>query len=115
MMLLSAGDRDRLIACMRLWERPGTAAERDAAAAAAVRILKNRGLSRESGLAPAPFREPPVCMWRATCSELQKRVDELGPFERQFVADLPKFPRLSPKQLTVLQKIAARVLGSPVA
>jgi hypothetical protein len=54
-------------------------------------------------------------MWRTTCSELQKRAGELRPFERQFVADLPRFQRISTKQRYVLNEIASRVLRKRTA
>lgn len=108
---LSKHDRDRLIACLMLWQRPGTPAERDAAAAAALRILDSRGLSWEAVIAPATRREPLFSTWRATCAELAKRPDDLRRWERKFVEDLPGFARISTKQRWVLGEIASRVLG----
>jgi hypothetical protein len=81
------------------------AGERDAAGLAAHRMLQQHGLKRE----------PLHSTWRRVCAELAIRPDGLRPWERSFVADLPKFPRLSSKQRYVLQEIAARVLGRPVA
>jgi hypothetical protein len=85
-----------------------------AAAAAAQRILKQADLSWSDILSdkPAPYREPLIgTTWRTTCVELQKRQGSLRAWERGFVADLPRFQRLSTKQRYCLKEIADRVLG----
>jgi hypothetical protein len=92
------------------------AGERDAAAMAAHRLLQQHQITWPDLLARPPVRREPLHgTWRTTCAELASRPDDLRPWERSFVADLPKFPRLSTKQRYVLQEIAARVLGSPVS
>jgi hypothetical protein len=87
--------------------------ERDAAALAAHRILVKAGMTWSEILAVRPIehREPLMRRWRTTCAELQKRQGDLRPWERGFVADLPRFQRLSTKQRYCLSEIAQRVLG----
>lgn len=110
--ILPKRDRERLIGCLELWARPGTASERDAAAAAALRILEARGLTWHQVIAPAPHREPLFGTWRSTCRQLAARPYDLRSWERKFVEELPAFPRLSSKQRYVLKQIADRVLGA---
>jgi hypothetical protein len=115
MTALSARDRERLIACVLLWARPGTAAEREAAAAGAQRILQTRGLTWEDVISTPPKDEPLIATWRATCAALANRPGDLRPWERRFITDLPRFQRISPKQRSALNEIAVRVLGEYVA
>lgn len=113
---LTDAQRVRLIGCLRLWQHPETApAERNAAMAGALRILKARDLDWDELIARPLHHEPLHSTWRGVCAELAARPDDLRPWERLFVADLPKFSRLSSKQRYVLQEIAVRVLGRPVA
>jgi hypothetical protein len=90
------------------------AGERDAAALAATRILKAARLSWDDLLRrpePTEHREPLLGTWRTTCVALQKRQDSVRTWERKFVADLPRFLRISSKQRYILAEIADRVLG----
>jgi hypothetical protein len=88
------------------------AGERDAAALAATRMLKQHGATWDALLLqPAPQREPLHSVWRDTCAALSKRPNDLRQWERTFVADLPRFHRISTKQRYVLNEIAKRVLG----
>jgi hypothetical protein len=89
------------------------AGERDAAGLAAHRLLQKRGLSWEDALTPQPVerRLPEHTTWRTTCARLMENPRALRPWERSFVADLPKFPRISVKQRYILNEIATRVLG----
>lgn len=50
--------RDRLILCLRLFECPGTTGERDAAYAAAVRILRAHGLDWNDVIVPPALTRP---------------------------------------------------------
>jgi hypothetical protein len=86
--------------------------ERDAAALATTRILANTGLSWSHILAvePDPHREP-LIGWRQTCAALLQRQGRLRTWERKFVAGLPAFHRISPKQRGILGEIASRILG----
>lgn len=89
------------------------AGERDAAALAACRILKATGLSWGDLLRspePAEHREPLLGTYRTTSIELQKRQNMLRAWARKFVADLPRFPRISSKQRYILAEVAERVL-----
>jgi hypothetical protein len=109
---LLAPDRARLAKVLPL---PGSdkAGEVTAAAAAAHRILVKAGLTWSDILSlNAPEHQEPLRgTWRATCSELQKHEGDLRPWERGFVADLPRFQRLSTKQRYCLNEIASRVLA----
>ena len=88
------------------------AGERDAAGLAAHRLVQRHKLSWKDLLTkPAEHREPLQSTWRATCADLMERAAELRPWEKKFVADLPKFQRLSTKQRYVLAEIADRILG----
>jgi hypothetical protein len=115
MTSLPALERTRLAKQLAL-RGSDKAGERDAAGLAAHRLLQQHDLTWSDLLLPAPVkREPLHSTWRRVCAELATRPDGLRPWERSFVADLPKFPRLSSKQRYILQEIATRVLGSPVA
>lgn len=82
------------------------------AARTAERLRRDAGVTWQELLAPSPVkREPLHGTWRTTCAELAKRPNDLRPWERKFVADLPAFPRISTKQRYVLSEIAKRVLG----
>jgi hypothetical protein len=86
--------------------------ERAEAARRADAIVKAAGLDWHQLLTPArAHREPQHGTWRTTCAELQKRPGGLRTWERAFVADLPKFSRISTKQRYILDEIARRVLG----
>jgi hypothetical protein len=60
---------------------------------------------------PLPKRQPYHGRWRAVCRRLAERPEDLRPWERAFVADLPAFPRISTRQRYALRVIAERVLG----
>jgi hypothetical protein len=79
--------------------------------AGVVRILKARNIDWDELIAPPPHREPLMGTWRTTCAELASQPDNLRPWERHFVADLPKFRRLSAKQRYILNTVAERVFG----
>jgi hypothetical protein len=111
MTWLSTLERNRLPKLLALLGSD-KAGERDAAGLAAHRMLQQHDLTWSDLLIPAPVkREPLHSTWRTTCTELAKRGGDLRPWERLFVAELPKFPRISTKQRHCLQSIAGRVLG----
>jgi hypothetical protein len=115
MSSLPTRERNRLAKLLALLGSD-KAGERDAAGLAAHRLLQQHGIAWSDLLVPAPAkRELLHSTWRRVCAELAARPDGLRPWERLFVTDLPKFPRLSSKQRYVLYEIAARVLGRPVA
>jgi hypothetical protein len=88
--------------------------ERDAAVLAATRLLQRHRMrwSELLTIPPTQVREPLYSTWRKTCARLMEQPGRLRPWERSFVADLPRFPRISTKQRYVLCEIADRVLGS---
>ncbi len=112
MSALAQSDRTKLMKLLALLgsDHPG---ERDAAGLAAHRLLQKRGLAWEEVLNPRPVerRLPEFGTWRTTCARLMENPRVLRPWERNFVADLPNFPRISVKQRYVLNEIAKRVLG----
>jgi hypothetical protein len=88
-----------------------------AAAAALQRVLEQAGLTWAQIIVdPADtHREPLRGRWRGVCAELQAKPGSLRPWERTFVADLPRFKRISTKQRYVLNEIASRVLHGGAA
>jgi hypothetical protein len=111
MTALPAPDRAKLAKLpLPASDKPG---EVVAAAAAAHQILDKAGLSWGDILTvkPPEHREPFLGTWRTTCAELRKRPGDRRPWERSFVADLPRFQRLSVKQRYCFKEIADRVLG----
>ncbi len=103
----------RLLAVLRLAEKPGTAGERAGAESALGRMVVHEADTFRSLLATAraPHREPLHGTWRTVCAELATRPGALSPWERSFVASLPNLPRISTKQRYTLLAIAGRVLG----
>jgi hypothetical protein len=79
-----------------------------------VKLLTKAGLSWSEFLAlkPAEPIEPLPGTWRAPCAELIKWPGAVGPGERGFVADSPRFQRLSTKQRYILTEIANRCWGN---
>jgi hypothetical protein len=108
---LSPQDRHRLA---RLLGMTGSAHDGETlnAARLADRLVKDRGATWSEVLAAAPVhRELLDSNWRTTCAKLVRREGDLCPRERQFVANLPRFQRISTRQRIWLESIAARVLG----
>jgi hypothetical protein len=90
--------------------------ERLAAVAAATRLLDRHGMKWCEVLvipqAPAaPVRSAPATNWQRVCAELAKHPGSLRVWERNFVASLPTFSTLSPKQRNILEQLETRVLG----
>lgn len=112
MTALSAVDGARLSKMAGLLgsAHPG---ERDAAALAVTRFLKDRDLTWQQVLAPPAIEKklPEIGTWRQTVARCLAHQGSLRSWERQFLADLPGFRRLSTKQRYCLAEIAARVLG----
>ena len=115
MSSLQQTDRERLVKLLNLLSSDHVG-ECAAAGAAAHRFLKQRGLSWEDALSPRPVERlsPEIRTWRSTCQKLLERPRELSPWEKRFVADLPRFGRISTKQRHWLNEIALRVLGSGI-
>jgi Protein of unknown function (DUF2786) len=88
-----------------------------AAARAAHRFLRSLGLTWAELLGtPAAARPQPVRgPWRLTIEDCLARPGSLMPWQAKFLRSLREFPRISPKQRTVLDQIAERVLGRRAA
>lgn len=86
--------------------------ERANAAAAATRLLEQHGTTWREILAPeTPRPRAPVPTgWRAVVADLVLFPERLSDWEQVFLRGLSRFPRLSPKQQVILDRIAARVL-----
>ena len=118
---LTAADRDRLAKILGLLSSD-RAGEVVAAGAAATRLIRERGLQWSDVVAPAvapqsarpdsgqpwPSRNAPLS-WREAVRACQRRADLLSPWEANFIAGLMGRRSLSPKQLTILDGIAAKV------
>jgi hypothetical protein len=108
---LSQSERTRLAQLLRLLGSDFSG-ERDAAGLMAHKMIQAKGLDWLEVIDPAPATKAPseIVTWRQTCVELQKRSGDLRAWERGFVANLPRFQRLSTKQRYILAEIATRVL-----
>jgi hypothetical protein len=90
------------------------AGERDAAALAAHRMVRARGLTWPEVIEPvtaAPPALPKPQTWQSIAAGCLERPDCLSTWESVFLAGLPRFSGLSLKQRSCLAKIADRVLG----
>jgi hypothetical protein len=113
MTALPATDRQRLAKLLGLLGSDHSG-ERDAAGLAAQRLLRERGLTWGDVLTPqsVEHKAPELGTWRATARQCLERSSSLRAWECGFLADLPKFRRLSTKQRYCLAEIARRVLGA---
>ncbi len=93
------------------------AGERDSAGLAAVRLMRQSGLSWQQILSPPPPEHPipERGTWRETVRQCLARPGSLRPWEVGFLRDLPQFRRLSTKQRYCLKEIADRVLKREAA
>lgn len=91
--------------------------ERDAAALAANRFLRDRNLTWPQVLKPVAIERslPELGTWRQTAARCLAQPGSLRPWEVSFLRDLPGFRRLSTKQRYVLKEIADRVLSERAA
>jgi hypothetical protein len=114
MTTLDAASRDKLVGCLRLAARPGTSGERDAAYAAALRILRARGLDWAGVIAPARdfSTEAEAEAEIETCI---RALDHLTEWERRFVISLRGFRHLSPRQAAVVRDIAHKARAAAAA
>lgn len=111
-MALAPADRARLAGVLALLGSPH-AGERDAAALAADRLVRGRGLDWLDVLgaippAAASAHSPPVGHL-ADLMTCQRRLDLLTAWECAFVVDLADRRKLSERQRDILTKIAAKV------
>jgi hypothetical protein len=105
----------RLLKTIALFDSP-IDGERLAALEAANRILRKAGLNWNDLIRPREIiREPQFSIWRKTCAALLEHAGSLRPWEKNFVAGLPAFPRISSKQRWILDEIATRVLKREAA
>jgi hypothetical protein len=111
---LSPAELDRLRnICARLTS--DFEGERAAAELLATRLLKDKGLSWSDVVMPAPTEhrppQPAAPPWRRTVRDLLARPGSLRSWERtEFLPSIMGFQKLSPKQRSVFDQIAARVL-----
>lgn len=111
-MILTQVDRDKFLKIISLLAS-GHAGERDAAALAAMRFLRQRKLMWCDVItadAPVvlPVRRAPID-WRRTVEYCLRYPGSLRPWEAGFLRDLRSFPRLSQKQRASLTEIAERL------
>lgn len=102
---LDAADRQRLSRVLALLDSP-VEGERHAALAAATRVLASRGIAWRELLDVDDT--PDVDEARALLRRLLQRIDALDDWQRRFVLDVARFPRLSPRQRAKVAKLAAR-------
>jgi hypothetical protein len=109
---LPTADRTRLVKLLGMCGSEH-AGERAAAAAAADRLLRERGLTWADALNPPPVERklPELGTWRQTVRACLAQPGSLRPWEVGFLRDLPGFQRLSVKQRYCLKEISDRVLG----
>lgn len=109
---LPPGAADRLVKLAGLLGSDFDGERANAAAAAATRLLQAHGFTWRDVLTPAaprPFAPVPTG-WRAIVADCLLAPELLTAWERDFLRGLPLFPRLSIKQQSALDRIAARVL-----
>ncbi len=105
----------RLLAALALAESGATPGERCAAEQAIGRLIVANAdafralLHQNSRPAPVDFAEPPPPPWRETVAACLARPGCLRPWEQGFLRDIQRLRRLSPKQSSIVNEIAARV------
>jgi hypothetical protein len=121
-VMLPPADRDKLAKLLGMLgsDHPG---ERDNAAVAADRLVRQRGLTWPDVLQPQiveswtqPPQPPPPppdepVGWRQIARQCLLYPQSMNDWERHFLIDLSRRRSLSPKQMACLQRIADRVLG----
>jgi hypothetical protein len=116
MNALAKADRAKLAKVLGLLDsdREGEAL---AAARAAARLVKQRGIGWAQVLEPPPIEKtlPELGTWRQTVARCLERPGSLRSWEVGFLRDLPGFRRLSGKQRYCLKEIADRVLSREAA
>lgn len=113
MIALSLPERERLAKLLAMLGS-SHAGERDAAGLAAHRLLNERGTTWADALGistrtPNALTRP--VGWQGVVRRCRERNRALTPWERGFLSELDRLPRLSLKQAAALQKIADRVLS----
>ncbi len=110
---LIPADRDRLVKLLGMLGSDHSG-ERDAAALAVVRLLRQRKLAwsdviAAAGPAPNATRAVAETNWRQTVAACLRQPGALDPWEAGFLHNLSRSPRISPKQAAVLRQIALRL------
>lgn len=111
-MALSPPDRARLVNILELGSRTTFAGERSAAAEAAYRLLAARGLNWADVIAEpeaARCRDDAPATWRADIDLVQRHPQFCTEWERGFANSIAHRPRISPKQLAILTRIATGI------
>jgi hypothetical protein len=114
MTTLAASDRERLA---RLLGMLGSdhAGERDNAGRAAHRLVQQHGVTWHDVVVTRPspdtghITDPIGADWRRTAAACSRCPHLVNRWEAEFLAGLPRFPRLSRKQRSILVKIVVRL------
>jgi len=116
MSALSPSDRVRLAKLLALCSS-GYDGEALAAARAADRFIRDRGLTWQDILQPeaAPAANRNLEPWRQTVALCLRQLGSLRPWEADFLRNISGFAKISPKQRGVLIQIADRVLARRAA
>jgi hypothetical protein len=104
-------ERSRLLGCLNLLSRAGTPGERDAAIAAANRILQARNLTWGDviPLSLVPAEHVVAYDWHHDLRRCCDNFERLSQWERQFVQGIMYLTTLSQKQRAVLASIIAKL------
>jgi hypothetical protein len=117
MTALPFSDRQRLAKLLAVFSSDFDG-EVVAAARAAHRLVHSLGLSWEDVIHPNSGPAPnsnTIQPWQTIVAACLKRPGRLRPWERDFLRSLADFVRISPKQRSVLDQIADRVLRRAAA
>lgn len=108
---LTLTERSRLLGCLNLLSRAGTPGERDAAIAAANRMLESRGLTW-GDLIPISLAPPQHEFdWYRDLHRCLDEFAQLTPWEQQFIQGIMYRSSLSEKQRAALARIILRLTG----
>jgi hypothetical protein len=113
---ISEADRGRIASCLQLATDGATDGEKLAGLAGARRLLQRSGTSWGDLVCQRPPASQPVPRpWIDLADRCLRRPDCLTEWERNFVGDIRSFRQLSPKQATILARIANKIgLGENV-
>jgi hypothetical protein len=111
-------DRTKVAATLALAEANSNApdGERIAAINAAERLLNKAGLRLRDLAEPSAFTErqmPEMGTWRETCRRCLGQRHALRAWEVNFLTDVQKFRRISPKQRWIVDEVAIRLGVKP--
>lgn len=110
---MTSAERNRLAGVLGMLGSPHPG-ERDAAALAADRLVRGRGLSWDAVLLeparPHARAEPPGFDDLAMCG---RALDRLTPWEQDFVTSCARQRTVTAKQQAIISRIAVRLRGAP--